>query len=305
MRMAHTSVPTTPEQVSDLWLARYTSPNTRAAYESDVRLFVAWCAARGSSPWETTEESLAEYRAAREADGVANSSIVRQMSALRSFFDAAESMGLCATPFAGHEDPSEVVSPTSTLTAEEVGLLHAAADRDPRTSALVHLLLGTGLRLAEVLAIDHEHLSGSVNSMRLAVAARRDRNTFVLSRETACAVRRLRKSSATRGPLFLAKRSSNGSDTRLTRFGADLLIKRAAGAADIARSVSANVLRRTYVATARDAGDDIDVIRRNMGQRDVRTTRRYLSPQQPQPHHQATTPKGDPHVHASAFRSVP
>jgi len=288
----------TPEQVSDAWLARYTSANTRAAYESDVRLFLTWCAASGSSPWEATGESLADYRAAREADGVGNASIVRQMSALRSFFEAAESMGMCASPFADHGDPADVSSPTSTLTAEEVGLLHAAADPDPRTSALVHLLLGTGLRLAEVLAIEHEHVSGSINSMRLSVAARKDRR-IVLSREAARVVRRLRTSSAVGGPLFLAKRTNNGSVTRLTRFGADLLIKQAAGAADIARAVSANVLRRTYVATAHEAGDDIEVIRQNMGQRDVRTTRRYLSPEQP--HHQTTTPKGDPHVHASAL----
>ena len=74
---------------------------------------------------------------------------------------------------------------------------------------------------------------------------------------------------------------------RLTRFGADHLIKQAATAARIERPVSANVLRRTHVATAERAGVPIDDIRHTMGHIDVRTTRRYMEPsgtdQQKQP----------------------
>jgi len=289
----------TPEQVSEIWLSRYTSPNTRAAYGSDVRSFLGWCADSASSPWETTAASLSNYRSAREAEGLGPASIERQLSAIRSFFSTAESLGACPNPFPTREPPADKASPTNALTPAEVGSLQAAADRDPRASALVHLLLGTGLRLAEVLAIDHEHLSGSANTTRVAVEGRTEGRTFVLGREAARAVRRLRRASVGRGPLFVAKRTNNGSATRLTRFGADLLIKQAADAADIARAVSANVLRRTYVANARRAGHDLEAIRRNMGQRDVRTTRRYLPPEPV--HQQPNTPKGDPHVHASAF----
>jgi integrase len=62
---------------------------------------------------------------------------------------------------------------------------------------------------------------------------------------------------------------------RITRFGADQLIKRAGRRVGIT-DVSANVLRRTHAAHARSEGDGDEEIRVRMGHRDVRTTRRYL-----------------------------
>ena len=92
---------------------------------------------------------------------------------------------------------------------------------------------------------------------------------------------RVRSASSSRrhvspGPLFIGPSRGRAGSTRLTRFGADHLIKQAATAAGIERPVSANVLRRTHVTTAQRAGVPIDDIRHTMGHIDVRTTRRYL-----------------------------
>jgi site-specific recombinase XerD len=78
--------------------------------------------------------------------------------------------------------------------------------------------------------------------------------------------------------LFIGPRRGRAGSVRLTRFGADHLIKQAATAAGIERPVSANVLRRTHVTTAQRAGVAIDDIQRTMGHTDVRTTRRYMEP---------------------------
>jgi site-specific recombinase XerD len=78
--------------------------------------------------------------------------------------------------------------------------------------------------------------------------------------------------------LFTGPSRGRAGAVRLTRFGADHLIKQAATSAGIERPVSANVLRRTHVTTAQRAGVPIDDIRHTMGHTDVRTTRRYLQP---------------------------
>jgi integrase/recombinase XerD len=269
----------TPEQVSAVWLARFASANTRAAYESDVRQFLAWCADRGAAPWETTTQSLTQYLAIREAAGAGTASISRQLAALRGYFAVAEAAGLCdANPFEQRRAAATASSPTNVLSHGELQRLHLACDGEPRTALLVHLLAGHGLRLAEVLSIDHEHLSGATAALRLRLAARVEERSLTLSPEVGPVVRTLQRGSPRRGPLLVAKRGAAGAPTRLTRFGADLLIKQAAQGAGIRRTVSANVLRRTHAAMAHRAGDHVDDIRDRMGQRDVRTTRRYLLP---------------------------
>jgi site-specific recombinase XerD len=269
----------TPEEVSHQWLGRYGSPNTRSAYESDLKLFLDWCDGTEFSPWDTTAGSLAAYRAQRELDGVSAASIARQLSALRGFFAEAQKLGATATnPFERRRAATPVVSSTGALTVDDLDGLRRSAIEDPRSDVLVHLLADEGLRLSEVLGIDHEHVSGPATAMHVQLDSRSSGHLVALTDASARAVRRLQRGRSKSGPLLTAHRSTAGGPQRLTRFGADLLIKQAARAAEIAQTVSANVLRRTHAAIAHRAGDDIDAIGKRMGQRDVRTTRRYIPP---------------------------
>jgi integrase/recombinase XerD len=143
---------------------------------------------------------------------------------------------------------------------------------------LVHLLLDKGLRLAEVLALDHADVSGSRDQKRLRVVRHGDATNIALGPSASRSMGVLERRAPNPGPLFTGPSRRRTGPTRLTRFGADHLVKQAATTAGIQRSVSANVLRRTHVTTAQGEGMPIDEIRRNMGHRDVRSTRRYLAP---------------------------
>ncbi len=67
------------------------------------------------------------------------------------------------------------------------------------------------------------------------------------------------------------------TSSRITRFGADYLIKQASLAAGLDNAISANVLRRSHVAAARRRGVHIMDTRDRMGHQDVRTTHRHLA----------------------------
>jgi integrase len=99
---------------------------------------------------------------------------------------------------------------------------------------------------------------------------------LVLDRAGSRSIGELEQTTRGPGPLFTGPSRGRAGAVRLTRFGADRLIKQAATTAGIERPVSANVLRRTHVTTAQRAGVPIDDIRQTMGHTDVRTTRRYL-----------------------------
>ena len=264
------------EQAAAVWLARYSSPNTRAAYSADLRAFLAWC---GLRLMDVTPGELSEYRAERVSGGASRATIDRQFSALRAFYGAACELGLCRdNPFGQGRQGVVTTSDTATLTVAEVTLLRNASASDPRTDVLVQLMLGEGFRLAEVLALDHADVTGPRHAKRLRVVRHGEITNIELDRSASHSMGELERSSPKPGPLLTGRSHGRPGPIRLTRFGADHLLKQAAAAAGIRRTVSANVLRRTHVTTAQRAGVPIEEIRRSMGHRDVRTTRRYLAP---------------------------
>lgn len=270
------------EQATALWLSRYSSENTRAAYGSDLRTFVEWL--DDGSVFTATAQLLELYRLERESSGVRSSTVDRQFAALRSFYEVACELGSCAAnPFAPRPPAAPTASDTAMLDADEVQRLFDASQFDPRAAVLVQLLLAEGMRLSEVLALDVPDVGGTTRERCLRVRRHGREVVLTLTPSSTRAITRLQRRSDGEGPLLTVRNRQGRRPTRLSRFGADLLIKRAASSAGIDQRVSANVLRRTHVARAHLAGVHIDDISRRMGHRDVRTTRRYLTPEQHQP----------------------
>jgi integrase len=151
--------------------------------------------------------------------------------------------------------------------------LVAAAALDPRLDALVSLIVFDGLKLGEALALDVEDVRGRPPKVALVVRRQGSVRRIQLTARSARAVHRCagRREGE---PLFTAARSGSPPH-RLTRFGADHLLKKvdAAGAA----SLTANALRRFHVTAHHATGADLDAVRERAGVDDVRTVRRYLA----------------------------
>jgi site-specific recombinase XerD len=88
------------------------APSTRAAYQSDFRIFARWCALRGVSALPAAAEVVAGFLAAQAEAGLAASTITRRGAAIRY-----------AHKLAGHEPPgnSEAVKATLSGIRRTVG----------------------------------------------------------------------------------------------------------------------------------------------------------------------------------------
>lgn len=80
------------------------------------------------------------------------------------------------------------------------------------------------------------------------------------------------------GPLFLGDSPvpHHSSPTRLTRFGADFILKRVGSEAGLDKPLSAGLLRRSYIAEAHRSGHAMPEISRQVGHCDVRETARFV-----------------------------
>jgi integrase/recombinase XerD len=142
---------------------------------------------------------------------------------------------------------------------------------------LVELLLFDGLKLAEALAADAADVAITrAGGARITLhRSGEEPESRPLDRRTAAAAIGY-LDGRTEGPLLLGESPTRGPG-RLTRFGADHLLKMISADAGVAPAISANTLRRSYVATAYAAGASLEAIRDRLGHNDVRTTRRHLT----------------------------
>jgi integrase/recombinase XerD len=261
------------------WLAAQGSTNTRTAYGHDAAHFRQWCAAQDRQPLRITTADLASYLAHCRGEGSAPSTVARRRAALASFYRyAVATDAIGANPVGPPSSTARAASATAVLDDEQTRSLLSAADRQgSKSAALVRLLLCDGLRLGEILDANAEDVQGTPTRAGLTVVRGGFPADIRLRRATG---RRLfeYRSERRRGPLFLGDTPHRRS-TRLTRFGADYLVKRVATAAAIEGPVSANTLRRRFVIDAHENGRSMTDIRNHVGHQDVRTTRRYLNPE--------------------------
>lgn len=274
----------TSDSQFDLLAARFAAQraneNTRAAYAADLRRFADWCHASGVEPLEADAGDLDRYRDDVEGEGRSAATVARRLAAITSFFAYAVREGeIDSSPTSERQRPRATTTPGQSLNeAQSLVLLAAAARRGPKVDLLVSLLLRDGVKLAEALAAD----ASDLDRRRTTLHVRRhgDEATVSLSDLTARAAARYLHDRRS-GPLLLSDRQS-GDDARLTRFGADFLLKQAAHDAGIEQPISANTLRRSYAENAYKNGMSLGSLRDHLGHRDERTTAR-LSLMPPDP----------------------
>ena len=259
------------------WLDDLSSARTRDAYGRDVDAFVAWCEAKALSPLEVSEVDVAAYRDDCGAAGALPATVARRLSALASFYDhARDARAVKSNPVDAVDRPvpSTASQPSGLDEDDALALLDAAATVGPKTVVLVALLMLEGMKLAEALGLDIEQLDGSGWAMRATVVRRGAEHDLTLDGRTARAITAY-LDGRTRGPLLVGESPTQVSAARLTRFGADFLLKRAATQAGLA-PVSANTLRRTYITLSHRDGAGVEEISQRVGHATARDTRRYL-----------------------------
>ncbi|HEX8237720.1 MAG TPA: tyrosine-type recombinase/integrase [Abditibacteriaceae bacterium] len=210
---------------------------------------------------------------------------------LSTFFKWLVTEGILpSSPMAAIPKPAVRAEEKQPLTPDQVkGLLKAAkhSQHPQRDEAIVLLLLDTGIRSSELIALKikdvdlrarHCVVTGKGNKIRTVHFGLTTGNALRLYLRH-CTDSHLHSDKHTNNPenpLFIADKSGQALRP-LTRSGLRQLVERLGKAAGISRACSPHVLRRTFAVSWLRNGANIFSLQAMLGHTDLRMTQRYLS----------------------------
>jgi site-specific recombinase XerD len=257
--------------------------NTRLAYRRDVLAFVDWAEGRGlRSPAEVDRAALRRYVADLTGRRYARRTIARKASALRRWFDWLRRVGAVATdPAAGLRAPTGDGRLPRVLHDDEVRTLlddppARAADEDPvarcRDDAVLELLYGSGLRVAELCALAPGDLDLTASVVRVWGKGAKQRRVPLsapaveaLDRWLAWGRDRMLGPASPADAAFVNRRGG-----RLTPRDVRRILDRRA-----ATPTHPHALRHTFATHLLDGGADLRAVQELLGHADLSTTQRY------------------------------
>jgi integrase/recombinase XerC len=265
------------------------SPNTVAAYRGDLDAFAEW-AGRSSAPpslGRVDRKLLRRYLAFLSSRRYARRTVARKMSAIRSLLAWAAENDLVAPGQAEDVGTPKLDRPLPrVLKAEDAAALCRLPPADDpiglRDRALLEILYGSGVRVAEVCALDVDDVDLRRASVTVTGKGRKQRRV-PLSRP---ATRALDHYVSGGRPALLASRPGAPTDistpalflnARGGRLGPRTVRARLAryARAEGLPSVSPHLLRHSFATHLLDGGADLRSVQELLGHENLATTQIY------------------------------
>jgi len=257
------------------------SLHTRRAYASDLRQLARFLGPQA----DPARVEPADVRAflADSHRRLSAATVGRKLAALRSFFGHLVRSGArAADPSLGLPAPRAPRRLPRPLPVDDCQQL-AESRRDEasaRDLALVEVLYGAGLRVAELCGLDLADVDLARGEVRVLGKGRRERVVPLpgAAREALQSYLEERPRAGRREPLFVAQRSRRGaSPRRLDPRDARRILLRRARAVGLPGRVHPHRLRHSYATHLLDMGADLREIQELLGHRSLSTTQRYTA----------------------------
>ncbi|MCO7512289.1 tyrosine recombinase XerC [Serratia fonticola] len=146
-----------------LKVERQLSPLTQISYSRQLQALIAMAGELGISEWPMLDAARVRQLAARsKRAGLQSSSLALRLSALRSFLDWLVGQGvISANPAKGIRTPRSGRHLPKNIDVDEMNQLLNIDLNDPlavRDRAMLEVMYGAGLRLAELVGLDCRHV---------------------------------------------------------------------------------------------------------------------------------------------------
>ncbi len=257
------------------WLKRSGKADaTIVAYQKDIEQLAEFLLKGGKTDFQQViTEDVEAYKAQLTKNRYTDKSISRKLNSVKSFFKYLVEKDIVAeNPVRKVSHPKYKVSPPRILARMEYRALRDACKTDARMSAVVELLLQTGVRISELAALQVEDIS--VEKKELFIRAHGSHPSRIVPlNETALEAIQLYQKirPRTKERTFFLTKSCRPFLVRNIRSAIDRYFK-VAGITD----AKVNDLRHTFIVEQLSAGVPLVNVSKIVGHKRISTTERYL-----------------------------
>jgi integrase/recombinase XerC len=297
--LAVAALPAAPDLAAKIsaWLRglageRDLSPKTVEAYGRDVRQFLAFLAERNGAPPSVADfagiapADLRAFLARRRAEEVQSRSLMRALAGLRSFARFLErETGARASAFFALRAPRIARSLPKPMSPSDARAManaqtRAGEEREPwilaRDAAVIALLYGAGLRIAEALSIRRQDAPIEGVETLTVIGKGRKRRAVPIIAPVRAAIEDYLKACPyilkSDGPLFVGARGGELSP-RIIQF----VVARLRGALGLPDSATPHALRHSFATHLLARGGDLRTIQELLGHSSLSTTQVYTA----------------------------
>lgn len=265
----------------DRGTARNLSTYTLRNYRTDLEHFLYALGGWDIDALLVSRGDLRRYLAVLLGNGVADGSVRRKVSTIRSFYKWLRASGhLENDPFFGVTGPKAGRRLPGVLTSHDIERMVAAADgkepQDVRDRAIMELLYAAGLRVSEVASLDLSELDVRDRTVRVHGKGKKER-VGVFGDPAAEALHRYLKNAR---PELASNRKEealflNRFGGRLTVRSVQTIVRKYATKAGLPVEVHPHLLRHSFATHLLDGGADLRVVQELLGHESPNTTQIY------------------------------
>jgi site-specific recombinase XerD len=247
---------------------------TVLAYGKDIEQLIAYCAKKGiDKPQDINHNLIEEFKSSLKDDGYTLKSISRKLNSIKSFFRFLKSQNTISdNPASDISHPKIELNPPRILTKIEYRALRDACRNDDRISAIVEILLQTGIRISELANLHLDDVDATHSKITIKSLEPHESRTIPLNTSAAKSLES-----------YLAIRPKTSTPNLfVTKTGRPFLIRNIRAAIDRyfklagIENAKVNDLRHTFIAEQLAAGTPLVYVSKLVGHKRLTTTEKYL-----------------------------
>lgn len=266
----------------ETWLSREkkAASNTLSSYLRDVRQFADWLSDKGVALPQASQTDVKQYVSYLDKKGKSNSTIVRSVASLKSFYGYMQTIHSVAVNPAKGFTPTRVERKLpAILSSREVDLFLDQPDpsepKGCRDKAMLEVLYATGIRVSELISLNIQDVNLSVGFIRC-VGKQKERIVPLYRtaiRALAAYINEVRP-QLLEDPHEVALFVNMGGE-RMSRQGFWKIVKYYQEKAEIKKEITPHTLRHSFAAHLLENGADLKSIQEMLGHADISSTQIY------------------------------
>jgi integrase/recombinase XerC len=266
--------------LAQLTIEKRASQYTVKSYKRDLNCLSTYCESKSISLWtDLKQTNIRSYMASRHHQGLSSTSLQRELSAIRSFFNFLLKNQLTDNnPVQYIKAPKKPRKLPKTLDVDQIkSLLEAGTNStiEIRDLAMFELFYSSGIRLSELAQLNLTDIDLTDKSLIVRSGKGGKSRMLPIGSKAVVAINtwlehRIKSATSTETALFISTRG-----TRLGQRSIELRLKQWCKKKGIAEHIHPHMLRHSFATHLLESSQDLRAVQELLGHSNISTTQIY------------------------------